>query len=136
MTCPTRSLLLQTLAPGPLAAERLQAAIEAADLDIFATLAAAHAVAPAAAAALHASASQLPPDWADWAETCLFETTARNGWILHHLVHITAALQDAGLRFFALKGCDLLLTTYEQIGARHLDDIDLLSIEEKLALFS
>ena len=136
MTCPTRSLLLQTLAPGPLAAERLQAAIEAADLDIFATLAAAHAVAPAAAAALHASASQLPPDWADWAETCLFETTARNGWILHHLVHITAALQDAGLRFFALKGCDLLLTTYEQIGARHLDDIDLLFHPDDLAAAS
>ena len=136
MTCPTRSLLLQTLAPGPLAAERLQAAIEAADLDIFATLAAAHAVAPAAAAALHASASQLPPDWADWAETCLFETTARNGWILHHLVHITAALQHAGLRFFALKGCDLLLTTYEQIGARHLDDIDLLFHPDDLAAAS
>ena len=49
-TCPTRSLLLQTLAPGPLAVERLQDAIEAADLDTFATLAAAHAVAPAAAA--------------------------------------------------------------------------------------
>ena len=136
MTCPTRSLLLQTLAPGPLAAERLQAAIEAADLDTFATLAAAHAVAPAAAASLHASASQLPPDWADWAETCLFETTARNGWILHHLVHITAALQHAGLRFFALKGCDLLLTTYEQIGARHLDDIDLLFHPDDLAAAS
>ena len=136
MTCPTRSLLLQTLAPGPLAAERLQAAIEAADLDNFATLAAGHAVAPAAAAALHASAAQLPPDWADWAETCLFETTARNGWILHHLVHITAALQHAGLRFFALKGCDLLLTTYEQIGARHLDDIDLLFHPDDLAAAS
>ena len=136
MTCPTRSLLLQTLAPGPLAVERLQAAIEAADLDTFATLAAAHAVAPAAAASLHASASQLPPDWADWAETCLFETTARNGWILHHLVHITAALQHAGLRFFALKGCDLLLTTYEQIGARHLDDIDLLFHPDDLAAAS
>ena len=135
-TCPTRSLLLQTLAPGPLAAERLQDAIEAADLDTFATLAAAHAVAPAAAASLHASAAHLPPDWAEWAETCLFETTARNGWILHHLAVVTAALQDAGLRFFALKGCDLLLTTYEQVGARHLDDIDLLFHPDDLAAAS
>jgi len=135
-TCPTRSLLLQTLAPGPLDAEGLKASVQAADLDTFATLASAHAVAPAAAASLYASAPLLPPDWADWAETCLFETTARNGWILHHLVQITAALHDAGLRFFALKGCDLLLTTYEQIGARHLDDIDLLFHPDDLAAAS
>ena len=135
-TCPTRSLLLQTLAPGPVDATQLQALLRNADLDTFATLAAAHAVAPAAAASLHASAAHLPPDWADWAETCLFETTARNGWILHHLAVVTAALQDAGLRFFALKGCDLLLTTYEQIGARHLDDIDLLFHPDDLAAAS
>lgn len=135
-TCPTRSLLLQTLAPGPVDATQLQSLLRSADLDTFATLAAAHAVAPAAAASLHASAAHLPPDWADWAETCLFETTARNGWILHHLGLITAALQDAGLRFFALKGCDLLLTTYEQIGARHLDDIDLLFHPDDLAAAS
>ncbi len=135
-TCPTRSLLLQTLAPGPVDATQLQALLRSADLDTFATLAAAHAVAPAAAASLHASAAHLPPDWADWAETCLFETTARNGWILHHLAVVTAALQDAGLRFFALKGCDLLLTTYEQVGARHLDDIDLLFHPDDLAAAS
>lgn len=135
-TCPTRILLLQTLAPGPVDATQLQALLRNADLDTFATLAAAHAVAPAAAASLHASAAHLPPDWADWAETCLFETTARNGWILHHLAVVTAALQDAGLRFFALKGCDLLLTTYEQIGARHLDDIDLLFHPDDLAAAS
>lgn len=135
-TCPTRSLLLQTLAPGPVDATQLQALLPSADLDTFATLAAAHAVAPAAAASLHASAALLPPDWADWAQTCLFETTARNGWILHHLSLITAALQAAGLRFFALKGCDLLLTTYEQIGARHLDDIDLLLHPDDLAAAS
>jgi hypothetical protein len=67
-TCPTRSLLLQTLAPGPIDATQLQALLRSADLDTFATLAAAHAIAPAAAASLHASAANLPPDWADWAE--------------------------------------------------------------------
>ena len=125
MTCPTRSLLLQTLAPD--APEHgLRASVQAADLAAFADLAERHAVAPATAAALHANASQLPADWAEWAAAKVLETTARNGWILYHLGRVAEALHAAGLRFFALKGCDLLLTTYEQIGARHLDDIDLL----------
>lgn len=132
-TCPTRRLLLQTLAPSPCSGASLRDGVDAADLDRFASLAKAHAVAPAAAAVLHAASAELPEDWAAWAEESVFETTARNGWILHHLAAVARALNDASIRFFALKGCDLLLTTYEQIGARHLDDIDLLFHPDDIA---
>ena len=126
MLCPTRNLLLETLGTPAAASEALRAAVAAADLTTFADLAQQHAVAPAVADALHFHAADLPDDWAAWAEEVVFETTARNGWLLHHLTRVAAALHAAGIRFFALKGCDLLLTTYPRIGARHLDDIDLL----------
>lgn len=124
--CPTRSLLLDMLSASPAEPDRLRDAIRAADLDRFVALASEHAVAPAVADALHAQSGLLPPDWAAWAEEVVFETTARNGWILHHLTVVAGLLHEAGIRFFALKGCDLLLTTYARVGARHLDDIDLL----------
>lgn len=57
---------------------------------------------------------------------CYYDNIGRNTLFLNALKEIAQACSDLGIRIVPLKGADLLLNEYENIGLRHISDLDVL----------
>jgi hypothetical protein len=57
---------------------------------------------------------------------CYYDNIGRNSLLLNALKEIARACSDKGIQVAPLKGADLLLNEYENIGLRQLSDLDVL----------
>lgn len=60
------------------------------------------------------------------------EQAARNALLMDDVAAVASALERAGVRALFMKGSALLATAYASLGARHLDDVDVLVPAETL----
>ena len=66
---------------------------------------------------------------------CYYENIGRNTLLLNALKEIAQACSDKGIQVAPLKGADLLLNEYENIGLRQLSDLDVLIRKSDLISF-
>ena len=74
----------------------------------------------------HGVLKNAPGALAEKWSTYVVEHTARNALLMDDAAMVAAALEAEGVRALFMKGSALLATAYEDLGARHLDDVDLI----------
>jgi hypothetical protein len=81
------------------------------------------------------SNENIPDSISKIALKCYFDNIGRNTLFLNALKEIAQACSDMGIRIVPLKGADLLLNEYENIGLRHISDLDVLIEKSDLNKF-
>jgi hypothetical protein len=66
---------------------------------------------------------------------CYYENIGRNTLLIAAFKELAQACNEANIRIIPLKGLDLLLNVYENIGLRQLSDLDVLIEKEQLEKF-
>lgn len=74
----------------------------------------------------HGVLAGAPRSLAERWSSFVVEHTARNALLMDDAAMVAAAFEAAGVRALFMKGSALLATSYDDLGARHLDDVDVI----------
>ena len=66
------------------------------------------------------------PSAREWVQQAAIESATNNTLRLHEAANVTRLLADRGIPSLFVKGAALLADAYPDVGARHLDDIDVI----------
>ena len=81
------------------------------------------------------ASENIPDSISKIALKCYYDNIGRNTLLLNALKEIAQACSDCGIRLIPLKGAELLLNEYENIGLRQLSDLDVLIQKSDLSKF-
>lgn len=81
------------------------------------------------------ASENIPDSISKIALKCYYDNIGRNTLLLNALKEIAQACSDSGIRLIPLKGAELLLNEYENIGLRQLSDLDVLIQKSDLSTF-